>query len=109
MPYRYFVDSRGDHWRVWDVKPSLIDRRHQVRRIRVLKILHPVRRARPTRRIDMSRSRLYFPPGETGWLCFESGGERLRLTPIPEDWAGMSVARLEALRREAVSRRGAVS
>jgi hypothetical protein len=101
MPYRRFVDSRGKPWRVWDVVPSLIDRRIAARRLRMIRIFHPDRRVLPTRRIDLSRSRLYFPPTETGWLCFESDDARLRLHPIPRDWAHDSDAELERLRNRA--------
>jgi hypothetical protein len=62
-----------------------VDRRRGIRRIRVMKI-HPERRLLPTRRVDMHRSRLYFPPSETPWLAFESGDERRRLRPVPEQW-----------------------
>ncbi len=98
MPYRRFVDSRGKPWRVWDVVPSLIDRRLAARRLRVLKIFHAERRFLPSRRTDVQRSRLYFPPAETGWLCFESDEARLRLQPIPQGWAQDSDAELERLR-----------
>jgi hypothetical protein len=36
-----------------------------------------------------------------GWLCFESGAERRRLSPIPRDWRGCSDAELEAYCRAA--------
>ena len=86
MSYRRFTDSHGTPWRVWEVVPHPIDRRRTLRRIRVMKIHHPDRRVLPTRRVDMRRSRLYFPPTETPWLAFESGDERRRLRPVPEAW-----------------------
>jgi hypothetical protein len=86
MAYRYFVDSEGVRWRVWDVVPSLLERRQQLRRTATLRIRHRERRVLPTRRINMARSWLYFPPSEAGWLCFESESERYRLDPIPGDW-----------------------
>lgn len=101
MPYRRFVDSRGKPWRVWDVVPSLIDRRVGARRLRVIKLFHPERRVLPTRRRDLLRSRLYFPTTETGWLCFESDEARLRIQPIPQGWAHDSDAELEQLCRQA--------
>jgi hypothetical protein len=105
MPYRYFTDPRGTAWRVWDVRPTRIERRVAIRRIRVTKLHHPERRVLPTRRIDMGTSRLYFPESETGWLCFECGSERLRLKPIPDGWAAMSDEGLDALRGRAMPRR----
>jgi hypothetical protein len=74
-------------WRVWDVVPSPIDRRVAVRRLLNLRIVHPDRRTLPTRRVDLMRARFYFPPTETGWLCFESDRDKRRLRPIPEGWA----------------------
>ena len=97
MPYRRFTDSQGKTWRVWDVLPSLVDRRLAIRRIRSIRIQHPDRRVLPDRRVDMSRSRLFFSPSERGWLCFESGDLRKRLSPAPEDWAVRNDADLEAL------------
>lgn len=87
MAYRRFTDSAGESWRVWDVAPTLIDRRFSIRRIKVIKIHFPDRRTVPDRRVDMRRSRLYFPPTETGWLAFESDSSKRRLRPIPEGWA----------------------
>lgn len=97
MAYRRFIDSSGVLWRVWDVVPTTVDRRLAVRRIRVVKIFHPERRVHPERRLDMLRSRLYHPPGEPGWLCFESEHARRRLTPIPDGWAYLPDDALESL------------
>jgi hypothetical protein len=30
-----------------------------------------------------------------GWLCFESGGDRRRLTPVPSDWTECDERRLQ--------------
>jgi hypothetical protein len=86
MSYRRFTDSQGTAWRVWDVIPDPVDRRRALRRVQVMKIHHPERRVLPTRRVDLRRARLYFPPTETPWLTFESAYERRRLTPIPDRW-----------------------
>jgi hypothetical protein len=43
-----------------------------------------------------------------GWLCFDSGAEKRRLSPIPDDWRTVSEAELEAMSERAevaVSRR----
>lgn len=97
MPYRSFTDSRGTRWRAWDVVPTRVDRRTGIRRVRMTKHFHPERRTVPTRRLDMAQSRLFFPPGEAGWLCFESDGVRRRLRPIPAVWALEDAAGLERL------------
>jgi hypothetical protein len=86
MSYRRFIDSLGTPWRVWEVVPNPVDRRRGIRRIQVIKIHHPERRVLPPRRVDMRRSRLYFPPAETPWLAFESADERRRLRPVPPAW-----------------------
>ncbi|MFN2567686.1 MAG: hypothetical protein ABR499_22050, partial [Gemmatimonadaceae bacterium] len=36
-----------------------------------------------------------------GWLCFDSGAEKRRLSPIPDDWRTMSDADLERLAERA--------
>jgi hypothetical protein len=85
MSYRRFFDSAGTLWRVWEVIPQ-VDRRLAVRRVHVTKIYHPDRRVLPDRRLDMRRSRLFFLPSESSWLCFEADSRKLRLTPIPDRW-----------------------
>jgi len=97
MPYRRFVDSQGKRWRVWDVVPAPVDRRVAGRRLRAIRIFHNDRRMIPTRRLDLNRARLYFPPSETGWLCFESDAAKRRLRPIPAGWADDSDLSLEDL------------
>jgi len=37
----------------------------------------------------------------SGWLCFESGNERRRFYPVPEDWESLDTRRLLALLRQA--------
>ena len=86
MSYRRFTDSVGTLWRVWEVVPNPIDRRRGIRRIKVIRIHHAERRFVPTRRLDMRRARLFFPPSETPWLTFESADERRRLRPVPATW-----------------------
>jgi hypothetical protein len=104
MAYRRFTDSGGTTWRVWDVLPSPIDRRFGMRRIQMVKIAFGDRRVIPDRRVDMRRSRLYFPPTETGWLTFESDTAKRRLRPIPPGWALAPDEVLEELCNRAAER-----
>ena len=73
---REFADEKGTTWRVWDVNPTL--------------------HARPG---EVSKRLSIGVPN--GWLCFESLGERRRLTPIPDDWDRADDARLAAWCRNA--------
>lgn len=82
MALREFSDRDGRQWRVWDVTADAI---------------HPA-----TRGEDYMRDYLQ------GWLAFESadGLAKCRLTPIPNDWASASVARLELWLHAAETVRG---
>ncbi|HEX7240748.1 MAG TPA: hypothetical protein VF263_10810 [Longimicrobiaceae bacterium] len=100
MSYRRFLDSRGTLWRVWEVFPRL-DRRRAHRRVLATKVQHPERRVLPDRRLDMRRSRLFFPPSESTWLVFETDAEKRRLWPVPAGWYLEDDAGLERLREEA--------
>jgi hypothetical protein len=71
--HRYFTDSRGVWWDVFAVYP-------EVR-------MPPHTQLRGT--------------FQQGWLCFDSGTEKRRLSPIPEDWRTISKADLEKLARRA--------
>jgi hypothetical protein len=109
MSYRRFTDSRGNHWRVWDVVPSPLDRRLAVRRIQTSRMYQPERRQVGERRVDMRRSRLFFPPAQQPWLCFESADTRRRLSPIPPDWMTQTDAELEAMCQRAQQQSGVMS
>ena len=75
MPVREFTDSKGIEWRVWDVTAEQ---------------LHPV-----TRMEDLMEL-------STGWLAFESAGEKRRLpAPYPANWGEVPLKELEALCRRA--------
>jgi hypothetical protein len=67
--HRLFDDVRGVRWDVWAVYPE----------------------GRP--------SQLSALPGtfQTGWLVFESAGEKRRLSPIPIDWQSLPPDELERL------------
>ena len=68
-PHRAFIDATGVTWDVWAVYPE----------------------GRP--------SQLSALPGsfQTGWLVFESAGEKRRLSPIPSGWAALSAEALAQL------------
>lgn len=81
MPKREFRDERGITWMVWDVQPTLAERR----RARV-----PIPPDFKERRLN-HKARV--PVDETlsrGWLVFRTAGERRRLAPIPADWCTAS-------------------
>lgn len=74
---RDFTDKDGNRWRVWDVTPLLPAQRSQLRTPGV------------------------FANVPEGWLCFESGTERRRLSPIPAEWPDCDDATLEGFRSAA--------
>ena len=79
MTERSFTDVMGAEWNVWEVYPSLVERR----------LLHERRIARRA-----SLERRHEPAGRAtlplqirgGWLAFQSKYERRRLMPVPMDW-----------------------
>ena len=105
MGVRNFTDAGGTAWTVFDVRPSIGDRRSGYdRRARMAPDLALERRRRPERRVrDRPRSVL---PAELaqGWLCFESDGETRRLAPIPDGWEQAPESALEAFRQRATAR-----
>jgi hypothetical protein len=76
MSLRNFTDSQGTAWRVWNVIPQYAAVRDE----------------------DV------MTPGlQGGWLCFDSGNEKRRLSPIPEDWESAGRDALEAYCRRAAA------
>lgn len=68
MALRNFIDSQGRGWRVWNVVPHY----------------------------GWGKDDDTFTPGlEGGWLCFEHGDEKRRLSPIPENWEQAPAEELE--------------
>jgi hypothetical protein len=95
MGHRVFKDSQGTEWQTWDVVPQLGDRRTSDRRKQSVSFTHSERRSRTDRRV-IAGSRSVLTAGlDAGWLCFETAGEKRRLTPIPADWLHCAVPRLE--------------
>ena len=91
MAIRQFTDSRGRYWVVWEVYPTLAERRQHN--------AGPPAGARERRRFVESRSRPS-PKIAGGWLAFEAtDGERRRLAPVPDkpsDWERASEDQLRS-------------
>jgi hypothetical protein len=114
---RSFRDGTGTEWIVWAVHPQEEASRHHERRSVADRRLSPApepvieRRVRTDRRAasDDSRDwrtiRMHYP---NGWLTFQSGTVRRRLSPIPVGWASFTEAQLVRLLGVAQPARGAV-
>ena len=86
MSNRRIHDERGTIWDIWDVLPGDVlagsyDRRSNDR------LRERTPESTPTVQPEL----------ENGWLCFQSAGERRRLTPIPADWFDFTDAGLRTL------------
>jgi len=83
MAFRELRDDRGMLWYVWEVQPSMIERRLRD---------DPTKRPQVERRRTPSlpRFRPSNPELTAGWLTFESPREKRRLHPFPSGWATMS-------------------
>ena len=68
MALRTFFSHDGTAWNVWNVVPTLT---HNERKVALS--------------IGMTH----------GWLCFESGGVKRRIVPVPDGWEEWSDAELE--------------
>jgi len=79
-----FSDQRGRRWRVWDVYPTLVERRRQN--------AGPPPGLRERRRLVEARLGIRNRMS-SGWLTFEAhNGERRRLAPIPDVPGGWDLA-----------------
>ena len=115
MAHRTFVDDKGVPWEVWEVRPQWADRRVGLdRRTRSADdgdVDPPVleQRRTPDRRKGESTGlrRVKLADGfSDGWLTFESGPERRRLSPIPAHWELAPAEELSALCARAIAPRG---
>lgn len=109
MALRNFTDEAGSEWRVWDVVPHVLRggverRRTDRRRGGVHAYAGPERRVGGDRR---ARAGGMTPTLGAGWLCFENGAEKRRLTPIPAGWDEAPAEELRGLlaRARSVPRR----
>jgi hypothetical protein len=78
---REFKDTSGKTWRVWDVYPNIRGKSPEAGTDDTSQLCAPF----PNRELS------------DGWLCFESGSEKRRLTPIPPEWEICGVPALEQL------------
>jgi hypothetical protein len=101
MPYRTFVDTTGTEWQAWDIIPQLGERRSAVTDRRVVSVPPAADRRRHVRRVGTSKRASLRGIYAQGWLCFDSGREKRRLSPIPNDWATCGEEALEAYVRRA--------
>ena len=81
MPHRTITDGDGVTWDVWEVHPTLSERREL--RERRGESRSPDRRQRVEERPMVAHQLRY------GWLAFQSNIERRRRAPIPHDWEAM--------------------
>lgn len=97
MSFRSFVDSAGNEWQAFDVIPRAEERRNYDRRLVELNDDDESADRRDSdRRVTVGRASGI--AGAQGWLCFERGDQRRRLSPIPENWFRATDAELEAYR-----------
>jgi hypothetical protein len=100
MAFRTFVDSAGDEWQAYDVIPRIGGERRRYDRRSTDESVAAERRSSEDRRLSVGRvSRL--ANGGEGWLCFERGGDRRRLSPIPENWERLTDEELDKYRETA--------
>ena len=103
MPYRTFEDSIGGEWQVWDIVPRLTERRvlETDRRVEITPIQFADRRRAERRMSYGVRKAILRGSFAHGWLCFDNGLDKRRLSPIPEDWTTCSEGTIEAYLRAA--------
>ena len=87
MPLRTFRDSVGRTWQVWAISPAQLERRQGS----AGSPLAQERRTKPSLRVRVG------PEWASGWLAFETAGDKRRLTPYPPDWAAWPESELERL------------
>ena len=109
MPYRTFEDSAGTEWQVWDVVPRLTERRKDAeRRVDITPIAFADRR-RDERRLTTAHRAVLRGTYAHGWLCFDNGKDKKRLSPIPDDWTVCDEDTLEAYLRAGDMVKGRIS
>jgi hypothetical protein len=99
MSLREFTDGDGRTWRVWGTIPGTpheADVFAQSARLQLAAERRAAaRQARESAGIPADPRHSPVSPGrEHGWLTFQSGEEKRRLSPIPPDWSTASDAEL---------------
>lgn len=89
MSHRVVVDAAGVTWEIWEVEPTLIEKRDAPAET-------PPGTTGERRRTRSARLRVS-PQMREGWLAMRSDTERRRIAPIPVGWAELDDAQLVAL------------
>jgi len=100
MSMRTFVDSSGNEWEVFDVVPPADERRSRERRTTESLGEASMDRRERDRRLTVG-DMAHLSTIHDGWLCFERGADRRRLSPIPGDWRRCPDGALEEYCRSA--------
>ncbi|MGH7615989.1 MAG: hypothetical protein ACREPM_02045 [Gemmatimonadaceae bacterium] len=103
MSLRTFVDSSRREWLAFDVVPRADERRYTDRRGDDQPEFGVEERRDSDRRLTVGG--VSAMQGAEGWLCFECGDDRRRLSPIPMGWSRASDATLESYCRSATPAR----
>ena len=94
MSLRTFTDSQGVEWHAFDVIPRDMERRRYDRRSsEEIRFDEEAERREEDRRLTVGHGSLLHR--NDGWLCFEQGAQRRRLSPIPADWMKLPDSALE--------------
>ena len=94
MAHRTFKDRHGRTWEVWEVQPTMAERRAARQEASVAFERRKHSEPRASLPDDLRR----------GWLAFESRNERRRLAPPPRGWSELSDADLVDLLEGAAMR-----
>lgn len=82
MTHRKIKDGVGRGWDVWEVYPSAVEQRMSGE--------YPAVNAAKPSQPEKREMRIRVPSAlQEGWLAFQSGNERRRLAPIPENWIAL--------------------
>lgn len=95
MALRIFTDSNGVEWQAFDVVPRADERRRYDRRSPAEQRALEEERRDADRRLTIGGRSPLVNSVTDGWLCFERGVDRRRLSPIPDDWRKCSDRQLE--------------
>ncbi|MDB4886457.1 MAG: hypothetical protein JWN79_1895 [Gemmatimonadetes bacterium] len=87
MSHRVVVETSGVSWEIWEVEPTLIEKRDAP---------PDAPSTGERRRVRSARLRVS-PAMRDGWLAMRSATERRRIAPIPAGWADLDDAALLTL------------